>query len=201
MQGERSSSEVVSQFLYWSFIITLVFSLLIAMRSFAGEREQGTLVLLQTSPAGDWTLVFGKYLGSMAFLTILTASTIYLPLLIARHGNLQLGQLFAGYFGLLLAGSAATAIGIFASTLAPNQLLAAVVSAAIVVVLTPISMFISQFSDPPLDDFFSFIDLYYRHFHHIQDGSIYLRSLIFYPSMTFFFLLAGTRVLTSRRWR
>ena len=200
MKGEKPSSDVVSTFLYFAYMITLVFGVLIAMRSFAAEREKGTLVLLQTSPASEWSMVLGKFLGSFGFLTVLIASTAYMPLMVLKHGNLEPGQILAGYLGLMLVGAVSTAIGVFGSVIAPNQILAAVMGAAIAFILA-FAVLISAKADPPLDEILGFADLYYRHFHHIQDGSVYLRSLVYYPSLAFFFLLASVRVLESKRWR
>jgi ABC-2 type transport system permease protein len=203
LKGEKTSFDVIGAewgFFHTTFIFTVIFSVIIAMRTFAAEREGGTLVLLQTSPASEWELVLGKYLGAWAFVAMLVAVTVYMPVMVMVHGNLQWGQVAAGYFGLLLASGAAVSIGVFGSALANNQILA-VVAGASLLVLFGFAIMYSSVAKPPIDDILAYTDLYYRHFHHMQEGTIYLRSLFYYPSLALLFLMASVRVLESRRWR
>lgn len=104
----------------------------VTMRSFSDEKKQGTLELLLTKPIKKINIVLGKYLG--AFVLILTA---LLPTLLYVYsvyqlgnsiGNLDLGSTLGSYFGLLFLIAAYTAIGVFASTLSNNQIVAFIVS-------------------------------------------------------------------------
>jgi ABC-2 type transport system permease protein len=198
--GSRSSSEVVSLFFYTNFGVTLAASVFVTMRSFAAEREQRTLVLLQTSPASDWEVVLGKYLGAYGFVLVTVLAALYMPLMVYFRGQLQWGQLTAGYLGILLCAGLSVAIGIFGSTLAPNQLLAGVL-AGFLVTLQVLFWLLSGVTDAPFDAVFSYVDLYQRHFEPFQDGAVHLRTLVYAPSAAFLFLLASVRVLQSRRWR
>ncbi len=99
----------------------------ITMRSFAEERSDGTLELLLTSPVRDWEVAAGKWLGAFAFYVLLLLATVVYVVLLAvyvpRHlDTLDLGLIAATYIGLLLAGGAATAIGVLASGLTQNQI-------------------------------------------------------------------------------
>lgn len=198
--SSRPSSEVVSLFFYTNFGVTLAASVFVCMRSFAAEREQRTLVLLQTSPASDWEVVLGKYLGAYAFVVLTVLAALYMPLMVFFKGELQWGQVAAGYLGVLLCATASVAIGIFGSALAPNQLLAGVV-AGFLVTLQVLFWLLSGVTDAPFDEVFSYLDLYQRHFEPFQDGAVHLRTLIYAPSLAFLFLLASVRLLQSRRWR
>ena len=198
--GARSSSEVISLFFYTNFGVTLAASVFVTMRSFAAEREARTLVLLQTSPASDWEVVLGKYIGAYGFVLVTVLAALYLPLMVYFKGGLPWGQVAAGYLGILLCAGLSAAIGIFGSTLAPNQLLAGVI-AGFLVTLQVLFWLLSGVTDAPFDGVFSYLDLYQRHFEPFQDGAVHLRTLVYAPSAAFLFLLGSVRVLQSTRWR
>jgi len=198
--SSRPSSEVVSLFFYTNFGVTLAASVFVTMRSFAAEREQRTLVLLQTSPASDWEVVLGKFLGAYGFVLVTVLAAAYMPLMVYFKGQLQWGQVAAGYLGVLLCATLSVAIGIFGSALAPNQLLAGVV-AGFVVTLQVLFWLLSGVTDAPFEGVFAYLDLYQRHFEPFQEGAVHLRTLVYVPSAAFLFLLASVRVLQSRRWR
>jgi ABC-2 type transport system permease protein len=200
MRGERPSSEVVRLFFHFSAIVTMVAAVLLAMRTFAAEREQQTLVLLRTSPIRDWSLVAGKFLGAYVLLLVLIGLTLYMPLLVMVNGQVEWGQVLAGYLGLALLGMASTAVGIFGSVLSSNQVLAAVVGGVLMVFLV-FSYFLVEATNPPLKEVFGYLGLFNRHFVPFMDGEVHTRTLCFYPSVAFVFLLTSVRVLEARRWR
>jgi len=133
--NEKLSSEVLSLFFYFSSGTTIIASVFISMRLFAEERQTGTLVLLTSSPVHDGEIVIGKFLSALIFLSLLTAATVFMPLLIFVNGKVSLGHMAAGYLGLFLLGSATLAIGTFGSALARTQVLAAIFSGCIVVAM------------------------------------------------------------------
>jgi ABC-2 type transport system permease protein len=100
----------------------------ITMRSFVDEKTQGTFELLKTKPITNWQLVLGKYFG--AFLLIVFAlipSLIYVysvNTLANPQGNIDLGPIIGAYIGLLFIASSYTAIGLLASALSKNQIVA-----------------------------------------------------------------------------
>ncbi len=200
LKGERPSSEVVYWFFYISSGVTMTASVFIAMRTFAAEREQGTLVLLRTSPLSEWELVLGKFLGAFAFLAFLVLLTLYMPAMVNVNGDVPWGQTGAGYLGLLLLGATTTAAGLLGSALSRNQVLAVVIGGVLVVFLLT-TWFLSRATDPPFSAVFGYLALYNKHMQQLGEGSVHLRTLVFFPSLTFLFLLASVRVLQARRWR
>ena len=197
--GPRLSSEVLREFFYFSSGTTMIAGLLLAMRLLAGEREAGTMVLLRSSPLSEWELVLGKYLSALVLLSLITLATFYMPLLVLVHGKVSLGQLAVGYLGLLLLGSASLAIGTFGSALAGNQPVAAIIGAAVLVGLL-VSWWLARVCDPPLSKVFSDLALYSKHFVPFMRGTFHLRDLVYYLSVTYFFLLLAVRVESARRW-
>ncbi len=200
MRGERSSSEVMSAFFYFSSGVTMTASIFLAMSTFAAERERGTLVLLRTAPTSEWELVWGKYLGVLAFLVLLIALTSYMPLMVMVNGEVATGHVWAGYLGLLLLGATTTAVTVFASAAAPNQVLSAVLGAVLVVFLLA-AWYLAEAADPPFQEVLGYLALFAKHYMPFMEGAVHLRSLIFFPSLSFLFLMAAVRVLEARRWR
>ncbi len=196
----RYSADVLRDFFYFSFGTTAIASILLTMRSFAEERQTGTMVLLDAAPLSDVQIVLGKFLAAMAVLAVLTLGTAYMPALVGVNGKVSFGQVFAGYLGLLLVGAACTAVGIFASSVARNQVFAAVLGAAIVVFLLTTWM-LSRVSDPPLKEILAYMSLFDKHFRGFMNGRIEVQSVVYYGTLSYVFLMLSTRVLALRRWR
>ncbi len=196
----KYSADVLQGFFYFSFGTTAVASILLTMRLFAEERQNGTMVLLDSSPLSDWELVAGKYVSAMSVLLILILATGYMPALILVNGKVSAGHVFAGYLGLTLVAGACAAIGTFGSAVARHQLVAAVTSASIVVFLL-LAWMLSRVSDPPLKEILAFMSLFDKHFRGFMNGRIELESVVYYLTISFVFLMLSTRWLSARRWR
>ena len=196
----RYSADVLRDFFYFSFGTTAVAAILLTMRLLAEERQAGTMTLLDASPLRDWQIVLGKYLSALAVLAGLTLASGYMPALILVNGNVSAGHVFAGFLGLFLVGSACAAAGTFGSAVARNQLVAAVIGAALVVFLLTTWM-LARVSDPPLKDILAFMSLFDKHFRGFMGGRIALESLVYYLSVSFVFLSLSTHWLSARRWR
>src|SRR5204863_8729087 len=128
-------------------------------------------------------------LAALIFLGFLLAISVYMPILIKVNGKITPAQIVVGYFGLLLLGAATLAIGLFASALTRNQLIAAVVAAAMVIVMCFIYVLAAKV-DPPLKDFLDQIGLFWSHFHNsFEKGILNLRDVIYYVATAYCFLL------------
>jgi ABC-2 type transport system permease protein len=200
MGGEKLSYEVLNLFFFFSSGTTMVASVFITMRLFAEERQTGTLVLLQTSPSSELQLVLGKFVGAYLFLLLLTLLTLYMPLLVLVNGSVTWGHLFAGYLGLALLGAACVGLGTLASSLAPNQILSAVLSGAFIVALLVMWM-LARKIDGPLGHVVAYLSLFDKHFQPFSRGVVLSSALFYYLSVTYASLLAATAVLGGRRWR
>jgi ABC-2 type transport system permease protein len=198
--GARYSTKVLEEFFYFSFGTTMVAAILLTMRLLAEERQTGTALLLDASPLSDTQIIVGKYLSALAFLSLLTLSTIYMPALIFVNGKVALGQIAAGYLGLLLAGSAAVAIGTFGSSVARNQLFAAVISSFGVVFLL-ITWMLARKTDAPFSDVLSYMSLFDKHFQPFMRGRVNIDGIVYYLSVTFAFLMLSVRWMSNRRWK
>jgi ABC-2 type transport system permease protein len=197
---DKHSSEVLGLFFYFSSGVVITASIFVSMRLIAEEVQTGTVNLLYSSPITDAQIVMGKFLSALAFLSILTLATIYMPLLILVNGKISWGHVAAGYFGLLLLGSACLAIGTFGSALARTQLIAVVTSGVMVVALL-VCWFLSRVTEHPLNDVFSAMALHGQHFQPFQQGIVHVRDIAYYLAVTYVALFSATRVLEARRWR
>lgn len=194
------SAEVLSEFFYAASGITMAASIILSMRLIAEERQTHTFTLLNTAPVRDWEIVLGKYLSALGMLGILTVLTLYMPALIFVNGKVSIGHIAVGYAGLLLIGSATISIGLFASALTRSQVVAAIVGAAILTALILLWMLASAV-DPPLNDFLAGLAFHHQNFMPFQKGILELKGVAYYSAVTYFFLLAATKILEARRWR
>ena len=196
----RLSSEVLQQFLIDAGGTTMLAAVLLSMRLLAEERATGTQVLLFTSPLKEREIVLGKFIAALTFLSVLVLLSLYLPALIFINGKVSLGHIAAGYLGMLLLGASTLAVGLFASSLVKNQLMA-VILAAVFVTMLELCWWIAQVTDAPFSTLVAYFAPYMKHFHPFRRGMVQLSDIIFYISVIYFSLLASTRVLQSQRWQ
>ncbi|ADY31017.1 MULTISPECIES: gliding motility-associated ABC transporter permease subunit GldF [Cellulophaga] len=177
------------------FLVPWVFLFLIpaiTMKSFSEERKTGTLELLFIKPISLWQTVIGKFLGTLTLVIIAIIPTflyVYsLSQLGQTIGNIDMGVVFGSYFGLLFLMASYTAIGIFASTLSQNQivafLLALILCFACFYGFQGIS---TLFTDGSTSVAIASLGMK-AHFESIARGVIDTRDLIYFISLTVFFL-------------
>lgn len=161
----------------------------VTMRSFSDEKKQGTLELLLTKPISHFKIVLGKYLGAfiliiMALLpTLLYVYTVYQ--LGNPVGNLDMGSTLGSYFGLLFLVAAYTAIGVFASTLSDNQIVAFIISVFLCFIFYIGFEGIADFTSSTIIEK---LGMSY-HFKSMSRGVIDTRDIIYFVSVTVFFMV------------
>lgn len=182
--------------------ITLLFLIpLITMKLFAEERKLGTLEILMTKPVKDYEVVLGKFFAAVGFMLAMFLLTGVYVLILFKYGNPDIGPILSGYLGLLLVGASFAALGIFASTLSENQIIAAVISFALVLLLWILSWISGQleFSEP-IEKFISYISLS-GHFDDFVRGVINLKGVVYYLSFIVFWLFVTTKSIGVRKWK
>lgn len=194
------SAEVLESFFYFSSGTTMIAGLILTMKLLAQERESGTMVLLESAPISEAQVIGGKFLGAWGFLMIITALTLYMPFLIQLNGKVSWAQIGAGYLGLASLGAATVAIGTFASSLAKNQVLAAILGGVMLVTML-LGWMLSRQTEAPISGVLAYLALYDRHYQPFMRGRINTEDLVYYGSVVFAFLLMSTRVLQARRWQ
>ena len=173
----------------WIFIFLVP---AITMKSFSEERKMGTLELLLIKPISVWKLVLGKFWGAVLLCIIAVIPTIVYVFAISSlgmiEGNYDLGMAIGSYFGLLFLISTYTSIGIFASTLSDNQIIAFLVGILLCfLVFNGFDAISSLFSDGGTQQFVQNIGAK-SHFDSIARGVIDTRDLVYFISITLLFL-------------
>lgn len=198
------SAAVLSYFFHLTSIVTMVAALAISVRLIADERQNNSMVLLNTSPVYDSQIVLGKFWAALTFLAFFLLLTLYLPLLIKINGKISGAQILVGYIGLLLLGAASLAVGMFASSLAKHQLIALVIGAAILAVLSLLYP-LSQRLDAPLDKAMAQLDMFRvwmpQSLTSFKDGVLAAKDVVYYAALTYFFLLLSIKTLEAKRWQ
>jgi ABC-2 type transport system permease protein len=181
---------------------TLIFTLLspvITMRLLAEEQKLGSLELLMTAPLKDYEIVLGKYLAALISLLSMLIPTAYMVVLLMWFGTPDFGPVLSGYLGLTLYGMATISVGLFASSLSSNQIVAAAVAMGLLLILSIIDLASSYLSDT-----FTTIVLQISitsHFEDFTKGIIDTHNVAYYMIFTAFLLFLTIRSLESRRWR
>ena len=187
----------ISGFLGTWWVLLLLTSVL-TMRLLAEERKIGTIELLLTAPVRDSEVILGKFLGGLYILLVMLALTFYYPILLKVFGDPDMGPIATGYLGLLLLSGAALAVGIFASSLTSNQIVAAVVSGGILFALWFVGA-AASFLPKALGDVIQYFSLSY-YFPDFTRGIVDTRGLVYYLSITALFLFLAIRSLENSRW-
>ena len=182
--------------------MTLIMMLLtpaLTMRLLAEEQSKGTMELLLTSPVRDWEVVVGKYLASVALFTAMLTLTIYYPLVLNVYGEPDMGPILSGYLGLFMLGATLLSLGLLASSVTSNQIIAAVLGLALVLGFWLIDA-LSGIVSGSLAEFFSYLSVS-GHFQDFTRGIIDTKDLIYMLSLIAGSLFLTTRVVETRRWR
>ena len=175
----------------------------ITMRTWAEERKQGTLEFLLTSPIETWHIVLGKFLASMALVTLCVLLTLLVPYTVGKFGDLDPGPVWGGYIGALLMGGTCIAIGMFCSSFAEDQIVSFLVSLIVLLALVMLGLpFIqSEFSPGSFFGKFARICSPTTHFESIGRGVIDLRDIYYFVATTGLFLYLSAQVIELRRWK
>jgi len=145
--------------------------------------------------------VLGKFFAALTFLGLVLLISLYMPLIVKVNGKITWSQIFVGYLGLLLLGSATLAIGMFASALTKQQIVAALLGAGFTVILC-FTYPLAKKLDSPVREVFEQIDLWWIHFQNgFMRGVLNLKDIIFYVAVTYFFLLVAVKTLEAKRWQ
>ena len=176
----------------------------VTMRSFADEKKSGTLELLMTQPLTDLQVIFAKYFAGVVLVgfSLLPTLICYISIysLGLPPGNLDAGSIWGSYLGLLLLAMTFVAIGVFASSLTDNQIVSFI-----------IAVFLSFFFYMGFELIYTFIlsgsiGLMVEsfginaHYNSMSRGVIDTRDLIYFLSLTGFFILLTKLSLESRKW-
>ncbi len=174
----------------------------ITMRSLAEERKLGTLELLMTKPLTEMDIVLGKFFACLLLLVIALAPTVIFYLTVYQlgnpEGNIDTPGVIGSYIGMTFLGGIFCSIGIFASSITPNQIVSFIVAAFLCFVFyLGFDSAAALFGQATL--LVKQLGILY-HYESMSRGLIDSRDLVYFLSVTTLVLLAATIVLSSRSW-
>ena len=177
----------------------------ITMRSFAEEKQSGTIELLVTRPLTDLQIILGKFLACVTLLIFALIPTLIYYVTVynlgSPVGNIDSGATWGSYLGLIMLGAGFVAMGIFASSLSRNQIVAFII--AIFLCFTFYWLF-DMISRAPvfvgkIDDIIQMFGIEY-HYRSISRGVVDSRDVVYFLSVVAFFIAATKVSLESRKW-
>ncbi len=184
----------------WMPLLMIFLVSALTMHLWSREEDSGNLQVLLTMPARLVELVAGKFLSALALVALALALTLFLPITVASLGNLDWGPVIGGYLAALLLASSYIAIGMFVSSRTDNQLVALIGTAAVCGLFQAIgSPAVTDFAGATMGDLLRQFGTGSR-FESIERGVIDLRDLVYYVSLTVFFLALNILSLDSKRW-
>jgi len=177
-------------------LVYLFFIPAISMRLIAEEKKSGTIELLVTKPVLDSEIVLGKFIAAWLLTAAALLPTVLYYVTVAVLGKIDTGQVIGGYLGLLFLAGAWISVGIFASSLTENQVVAFIFALLMVFVffmLDKVVMYVPGFLSP----IFEFLGTS-LHYENMARGVIDSRDVIYFLSVTGFFLYLSTLSLERR---
>jgi gliding motility-associated transport system permease protein len=169
----------------------------LTMRMIAEEKRSGTLELLLTKPVSDWNVVMGKFLAAIILIVIAIALTLPYYITVWILGPIDHGAVWTGYLGLILMSMTYIAIGLFASSITNNQIVAFLLALFIGVFLLIIFNVLANSFTGTTGQLLSYLSLS-THFDSISRGVIDSRDVLYFLSITIFALVLAESSLTKR---
>lgn len=176
----------------------------ISMRAFAEERREGTYMLLAIRPLTELQIILAKYLACLSLVVVALLPTLVYYFSVyklgAPAGNIDSAVVAGSYVGLLLLGSAFVSVGILASSLAKNQVVAFALAAFICfLVYMGLDAAAKIFSMQWIEGLLNGLSVN-EHYQSISRGVIDTRDLVYFFSFNVFFLAWTSFVLKGRKW-
>ena len=187
----------------WGPIILILLIPAITMRSFSEEFSRGTIELLLTKPITDFKIIAGKYLAALVLVafSILPTLIYYYTVIQLSNGDVDHAVVWGSYIGLMLLAATFIAVGMFASSVTDNQIVAFILAAFLCFFfylgfdyLSELNLFFGK-----ADYIVQLIGMY-EHFKSIQRGVIDTRDIVYFLSIIALFMALTKTMLESRKW-
>lgn len=182
------------------FSVLMVFIPMLTMRLFAEEKKLRTEQLIFTSPLSVFQIVMGKFLAAFCIFLVGSIPVILAVVILGYYGTFQLLETLGNWCGLCGAGAAFLAIGLFASSVTENQLVAAIMSYVIMLglwMLDFLKYYVQNRWIAAAIEYLSFR----AHFEELSAGIFSFSSIAYFISLTFLMLGWTQLILKSRRWK
>jgi ABC-2 type transport system permease protein len=195
--GQTATMRPVFEYGAWAL---LFIGPAISMRMISEEMRTGTAEMLMTAPVSEFSVIMGKFIAASWFLLVMLVPTVVYVVALEMYGRPDYGELSAGYMGVVCAGLAYLASGLFASTLTSSQLVAFMVALFFWLVLSVGAKMLPAYLPEPWSQLAVALDPDLR----LRDfaiGLIDTANIAFFAGIAVFFLAAAVKSLEARRWR
>lgn len=208
LEAMNLNDQLIEPFVGSMWVIVLFLLPAVTMGLVASEKANGTDELLLTSPISIWDIVLGKFLAGVEFVTILTAIAGFFPALLFVYGEPELGKTLAGMLCLWLVSVTYVAVGVFASSVTRNQLIAFIFTFVLLLILGMMLPFIVDISmsgsgiahDSRIAEAVRWMATG-SHVDRMLQGLIDTADLAYYVVASAIFLVLAKTVIESARWR
>lgn len=177
----------------FSFVIPAV-----TMRLFSEEINVGSYELLLTLPVTSRDIILGKFLAAVAFVAIMLSPTLVYALTTSFLGELDWGPVLGGYFGALLLGATFSSIGLLASSVTRNQVIAFIIAMAVCFTMTMLMDFVLFFLPRGLVGMFQYLSANF-HFQNIARGVLDSRDILYFLAMAFVALFTTNLIMQEKK--
>src|SRR5881398_2476209 len=200
MARELNVTDSVVRPLFSNFsVILLLIMPLITMRLFAEERRSGTIELLLTYPVRDGAVLLAKFLAAFTLYVLMIALTLLYPAIIWYFAPLEWGPILTGYAGLLLMGATFIAVGVFASSLTENQIVAAITTFGALLIFWILG-WSADYAGGTAGRVLQFLSIL-EHNDSFSKGVLDTKDVLYYLNFTVLALFLTSRSLEARRWK
>lgn len=197
--GGEASMRMLFEF--WMMLILVFVLPMLTMRLLSEEFRNGTIETLMTSPITEVEVIVGKFFGAMALYLILLATLLLYPIIMSLYGEIDLSLLICNYLGLIFLGALYISVGLFFSTCTNHQIVAVLCSFFVLALMT----FATQGLAMQLDAGWLRVVLQHisvrSHFQDFVRGLVDLNHVVFFVTVTGFFLFLSVKRLEVRRWQ
>ncbi len=170
----------------------------ITMRLLAEEKKSGTIELLATKPLNDAEIVLGKFFAALALIALALLPSLLYYLTIASLGSIDHGPVVGGYIGLLLMAAVYVSVGVLASSVTDNQIIAFILGFLFVFfffILDKVLFYMPEFLTGIIE--YLGVD---HHFSNIARGVIDSRDIVYFVTLSGFMLYLSVVSLERRKW-
>ncbi len=193
----QASMQVFYSIAFWSLFF---FIPAITMRMIAEENKAGTIELLITKAVTDSQIVWGKFLACFILVMIALVCTLPYYITISQLGNIDDGAVFGGYMGLMLLSASYISIGLFASSLTQNQIVAFLLAMFIGIFFHMLFDVIGSTLRGSFGEVFTYLSMS-NHFESMSRGVVDSRDLVYFGSIITGGIVFSQAMLSKRNWQ
>lgn len=198
LAGATSSSDFSSFFSDINTALLFIIPVL-TFRTLVEDKKLGTYELLLTSPVSPWDIVLGKFLAAFAFVMLAATLILIYPLSISFLVTVEWGAVLAGWLGIFFSAAFFISIGMFASSVTDNYVIAGIIALMLSVLMLVLSFF-GNFPNPQVSAIFQNIS-YASHYQQFAQGLIRVKDFLYFAIGVFLWLFLAKSIVESRTWK